>query len=78
MIAARPGPRATRHTFLNGRVNLRLQDGTVERQELVDDASVTDVLVGTFGLALPAEDIRSALEVLARTGRRGAADQFFS
>jgi len=26
-----------------------------------------------FGLALPAEDIRSALEVLGRTGRRGAA-----
>jgi N-hydroxyarylamine O-acetyltransferase len=78
MIAARPGPSATRHTFLNGRVNLRLPDGTVERQELADDASVADVLVGMFGLALPAGDIRSALEVLARIGRRGAAHQFFS
>jgi N-hydroxyarylamine O-acetyltransferase len=78
MIAARPGPDGTLHTFLNGRVNLRLPDGTVKRQELNDDASIADVLVGTFGLALPAEDIRSALKMLADNGRRGAAHQFFS
>jgi N-hydroxyarylamine O-acetyltransferase len=78
MIAARPGPGGARHTFLNGRVNLRLPDGTVKRQELDDDATITDVLLGTFGLALPAEDIRSALDLLAHKGRRGAAHQFFS
>jgi N-hydroxyarylamine O-acetyltransferase len=78
MIAARPGPGGARHTFLNGRVTLRLPDGPVKRQELDDDASITNVLVGTFGLALPAEDIRSALNMLADKGRRGAAHQFFS
>jgi N-hydroxyarylamine O-acetyltransferase len=52
MIAARPGSGAARHTFLNGRVSLRLADGTVERQELVDDASIADVLVATFGIVM--------------------------
>lgn len=78
MIVARPGPDGTRHTFLNGRLNLRRPDGTTERQELADDASIADVLAGVFGLALPVEDIRSALVVLARTGQRGAPHQFFS
>jgi N-hydroxyarylamine O-acetyltransferase len=78
MIAARPGPDGSRHTFLNGRVSLRLPDGTVKRQELDDDASIADALAGTFGLALPAEDIRSALKMLAHHGRHGAAHPFFS
>lgn len=77
MIVARPGPDGTRHTFLNGRVNLRLPDGTVKRQDLDDDASIADVLLGTFGLPLAAGDIRSALNKLAHNGRRGAAHQFF-
>jgi N-hydroxyarylamine O-acetyltransferase len=78
MIAARPGPGGTRHTFLNGRVNLRRPDGTVERQELLDDVSIADVLFGTFGLKLSAATIRSALDVLAHKDRRGATHQFFS
>jgi N-hydroxyarylamine O-acetyltransferase len=78
MIVARPGPDATRHTFLNGRVNLRLPDGTVKRQDLNDEASVADVLVATFGLGLSIEDIRTGLNVLARNGRRGAEHQAFS
>jgi N-hydroxyarylamine O-acetyltransferase len=78
MIAARPGPGGARHTFLNGRVTLRLPDGTVQRQQLDDEAGITDVLAGTFGLALPEEDIRSALTMLAEKGRRGAAHPFFS
>jgi N-hydroxyarylamine O-acetyltransferase len=78
MIVARPGPRGVRHTFLNGRVNTRLPDGTVDRRELADDASIADALLTTFGLALRAEDIRSALDVLARTGRRGAVPQSFT
>jgi N-hydroxyarylamine O-acetyltransferase len=78
MIAARPGPHGVRHTFLNGRVSTRLPDGTVDRRELTDDASIADALLVTFGLALPAEDIRSALAVLARAGRRGAVPQFFA
>jgi len=78
MIVARPGPDGARHTFLNGRVNFRLPDGTVKRQDLNDDASVADVLVTTFGLALPIEDIRTGLNVLARNGRRGAEHQAFS
>jgi N-hydroxyarylamine O-acetyltransferase len=77
MIAALPGRDGTRHTFLNGRLTLRRPDGTVERQEL-DDGGIADALLGTFGLELLAEDIRSALEVLARHGRRGASHQFFS
>jgi len=78
MIVARPGPDGARHTFLNGRVNLRLPDGTVKRQELNDEASIADVLFGTFGLALSIEDIRSGLNVLAHNGRRGAEHQAFS
>jgi N-hydroxyarylamine O-acetyltransferase len=78
MIAARPGSGGARHTFLNGRVSLRLADGTVERRELVDDAGIADVLVGTFGLVVSPEDIRSALDVLARIGRREAVHPFFS
>jgi N-hydroxyarylamine O-acetyltransferase len=77
MIVARPGPDGTRHTFLNGRVNLRLPDGTVKRQE-VDDAGIADVLLGTFGLSLSAEDIRAALNRLTPDRRRGAAHQIFS
>jgi N-hydroxyarylamine O-acetyltransferase len=78
MIVARPGPGGTRHTFLNGRLNLRLPDGQVERRELADDAGIAEALARTFGLALPAGDIRSALDVLARNGRRGATLQVFS
>jgi N-hydroxyarylamine O-acetyltransferase len=78
MIAARPGPNGTRYTFLNGRLNLRMPDGTVERRELTDDGGIEDVLTGTFELALSPEDIRAALAVLVRTGRRGAPHQAFS
>jgi N-hydroxyarylamine O-acetyltransferase len=78
MIAARPGPDGIRHTFLNGRLSLRVPDGTVERKELEDDVSIVEALAGTFGLALPMEDIRAALNVLARLNRRGAAHSFFN
>jgi N-hydroxyarylamine O-acetyltransferase len=77
MIAARPGAGGVRHTFLNGRLTLRRPDGTAERQELDDEAGVADALAGTFGLALPMEDIRAALATLARLNRRGAAHPFF-
>jgi N-hydroxyarylamine O-acetyltransferase len=77
MIAARAGLGGARHTFLNGRVSLRLSDGTVDRQELVDDVRIHDVLSHTFGLAVSPEDIRFALEALARTGRRGASHPIF-
>jgi N-hydroxyarylamine O-acetyltransferase len=78
MIAARPGPGGIRYTFLNGRLNIRSPDGTVERRDLTDAESIVDVLAGTFGLVLPAENIRAALDTLGRLGRRGAAHQFFS
>ena len=78
MIAARPGPRGERHTFLNGCVALHRPDGTVDRQALADEASIADALLVRFGLALRAEDLRGALDVLARTGRRGAVPQFFA
>lgn len=77
MIAARPGAGGVRHTFLNGRLTLRRPDGTAERQELDDEAGVADALAGTFGLALPMEDIRAALATLARLNRRRAAHPFF-
>jgi len=78
MIVARPGPRGERHTFLNGRVTLYRADGTAERHQLADDASIADALRVRFGLALRAEDLRSALEVLARNGRRGAEHPAFA
>jgi N-hydroxyarylamine O-acetyltransferase len=78
MIAVRPGSGGARHTFLNGRVSLRRADGSVERKELVDDAAIVDELVDTFGLGVSLEDIRSALDALARAGRRGASHPIFS
>ncbi|HYZ63848.1 MAG TPA: arylamine N-acetyltransferase [Acetobacteraceae bacterium] len=78
MIAARPGPNGIRHTFLNGRLSLRRPDGTVERQDLTDEASIAAALSGTFGLAVPMEDVRSGLALLARTGQHGASHVAFS
>lgn len=79
MIVARPGPDGTRCTFLNGRVNIRRPDGTVERRDLAGDAdAIAETFVRTFGLAVPIQDIRSGLAVLARLGRTGASHQFFT
>ncbi len=78
MIAARPGLGGARLTFLNGRVSHRHPDGTVEQQELEDDARIFHALVGTFGLEVSLEDTRSALAVLARSGRRGTTHPVFS
>jgi N-hydroxyarylamine O-acetyltransferase len=77
MIAARPGPDGTRHTFLNGRVTVRRPDGSAEREDLIEDGAIADVLATTFGLTLASDDIRAALRELAGTGRRGAPHQFF-
>jgi hypothetical protein len=50
----------------------------VERKELGDDAAIVEVLVDTFGLGVSPDDIRSALDALARAGRRGASHAIFS
>ena len=77
MIAARPGPAGTRHTFFNGRLNVRLRDGSVERTDLASE-DVAAALENSFGLVLSAEDLRSALDVVERLGRRGKTHPIFS
>jgi N-hydroxyarylamine O-acetyltransferase len=78
MIAARAGPNGTRHTFLNGRLNLRMPDGTVERQDLPDDDSIQRALASRFQLQIPADEVRSAVAVIARAGQHGAPHHAFS
>jgi N-hydroxyarylamine O-acetyltransferase len=78
MIAARPGPDGTRHTFLNGLLALRRPDGTVQRREVTSDDDAGDALSDRFGLDLPVEEARAALNAVVKKGRRGASHQSFN
>ena len=71
-------PDGARYLDRRGRVNRRLRDGTVERQELTDDVRIADVLSATFALRPSPEEIRGAMGVVAGLGRLGADHQAFS
>jgi N-hydroxyarylamine O-acetyltransferase len=77
LIAARPGPDRTRHTFLNGRVSLRRADGAAERTQLATAAEAAAVLRETFGLELPNDLVGRAWAELERRGRLAADHPFF-
>ena len=78
MIAARPGPGRTRRTFFNGRLNVRLPDGSVERTDLTGEDNVAAALADSFGLVLSPEDLRSALAAIERLSRRGETHPIFN
>ena len=52
MIAASPGLSGTRRTFFNGRLSVRLPDGSVERTDLARKDNVAAALADNFGLVL--------------------------
>ena len=79
MIVACAQAGGMRCTFLNGRVNIRRPDGTVDRRDLAGDAdAIANALMGTFGLDVPIADIQAGVATLARLGQAGAPHRFFS
>jgi N-hydroxyarylamine O-acetyltransferase len=78
LIAARPGSGRTRITLFNARLNVRHDNGKVERRNLAGKDEYSEVLATTFGLVLSDDDLALALETVARKGVRGAPHPFFA
>ena len=78
LIAARPGPNKTRITMFNARLNLRYENGEVERRTLGEAAEYRTVLADMFGLTLSEADLGAALATVASRGTRGPLHLFFA
>ena len=78
LVAARPGPDGTRHTFFNGRLSVRRPDQPTERFMLDDQATIAAALRDSFGLSLSGADLTEALAVLDRKGTRGVTHPSFA
>ena len=78
LIAARPGPNKTRITMFNARLNLRYENGEVERRTLGEAAEYRTVLADMFGLTLSEADLGAALATVASRGTRGPPHPFFA
>jgi N-hydroxyarylamine O-acetyltransferase len=78
LIAARPGSNRTRITLFNARLTIRHATGEVDRRMLADSSEYRDVLSGTFGLQLSADELATALDTVARKGAQGAPHPFFA
>jgi N-hydroxyarylamine O-acetyltransferase len=78
LIAALPGPDATRLTLFNARFNVRRASGQVERRTLESEAEYRTVLREQFGIVLSDSDLRAALANVEQKGTRGAPHPFFA
>jgi N-hydroxyarylamine O-acetyltransferase len=78
LIAALPGPDATRLTLFNARFNVRRASGQVERRTLESEAEYRTVLREQFGIMLSDSDLRAALANVEQKGTRGAPHPFFA
>jgi N-hydroxyarylamine O-acetyltransferase len=78
LIAALPAPNRTRLTLFNARFHVRHSSGRVERRTLRGEAEFKSILQGTFGIILPNDELRTALDHVERRGTRGAPHPFFA
>jgi N-hydroxyarylamine O-acetyltransferase len=77
LIAARPGPDATRLTLFNDRLTVRDATGAVDRRFLRDAEEYGTALADVFGLALSESDVSAILDAIERKGSRGGSHPFF-
>ena len=78
LIAARPGPNATRLTLFNARFNVRHASGHADRRTLDSEAEYRTVLTEAFGIALSDVELKKALAHVAQRGTQGPPHPFFA